>query len=180
MTNETHHHHDDHCTCGHDHEHHHHDEHCTCGHDHEHHHHDEHCTCGHDHEHHHHDEHCDCGHDHHEPGEICTQVRTHDDARVVSGHLELNGDYGVIRVRLRRALEEFAAQVAALGGVVGHIKASVEHSQVEMFSITDEDVMIKTAPEERIVITLAAIVFYISEEQAEHLAFHALEHTRDA
>ncbi|MBE6946428.1 MAG: cobalamin biosynthesis protein CobW, partial [Ruminococcaceae bacterium] len=65
--------HDEHCTCGHDHEHHHHDhdEHCTCGHDHEHHHHDhdEHCTCGHDHEHHHHDhdEHCSCGcgHDHH-------------------------------------------------------------------------------------------------------------------
>ena len=31
---------------------HHHDEHCTCGHDH--HHHDEHCSCGHDHHHHHH------------------------------------------------------------------------------------------------------------------------------
>ena len=56
-----HHHHDEHCDCGH-HEHHHHDEHCDCGH-HEHHHHDEHCDCGH-HEHHHHDEHCDCGHHH--------------------------------------------------------------------------------------------------------------------
>jgi len=36
-------------------EHHHHDEHCTCGHDHhEHHEHDEHCTCGHEHHDHHH------------------------------------------------------------------------------------------------------------------------------
>ena len=36
---------------------HHHDKHCSCGHDHhEHHHHDEHCSCGHDHHHHHADE----------------------------------------------------------------------------------------------------------------------------
>ena len=73
---EHHHHHDEHCDCGHDHEHHHHhDEHCDCGHDHEHHHHhDEHCDCGHDHEHHHHDEHCDCGHDHghHHADEVFT------------------------------------------------------------------------------------------------------------
>ena len=39
------------------HEHHHHDEHCECGHHHEHHHHDEHCECGHHHEHHHHEHH---------------------------------------------------------------------------------------------------------------------------
>ena len=54
-----HHHHDEHCECGH--EHHHHDEHCECGHGH--HHHDEHCECGH--EHHHHDKHCECGLGHH-------------------------------------------------------------------------------------------------------------------
>ena len=58
-----HHHEDDHCYCGHDHEHHHHD----------HHHEDEHCTCGHDHDHHHHDHHhadghCTCAHDHHHHG----------------------------------------------------------------------------------------------------------------
>lgn len=156
------------------HEHQHHDEHCGCGHDHEH-HHEELCDCGHDH--HHHEEHCDCGHDHHELGQVCTQVRLHDDAKVVSGHLELLGDYGVIRVRLHRELEAFAAEVAELGGVVGHIKASVHHSQVEMFSVTDRDVMIKSAPEEHITITLAAIVFFISEDQAEHLARQALEHT---
>ena len=52
-------------------EHHHHDEHCECGH--EHHHHDEHCECGH--EHHHHDEHCECGHEHHHHAdEVFTSV----------------------------------------------------------------------------------------------------------
>ena len=60
---EHHHHHDEHCNCGHEH-HHHHEEHCNCDHEH-HHHHEEHCNCGHEH-HHHHEEHCDCGHEHHE------------------------------------------------------------------------------------------------------------------
>ncbi len=74
-----HHHHDEHCDCGHDHDHHHHDEHCDCGHDHDHHHHDEHCDCGHDHHHHHHDEHCDCGHDHdHHHDEHCDCGHDHD------------------------------------------------------------------------------------------------------
>jgi len=78
LLNETvheHHHHGEHCGCGHhdhEHEHHHHGEHCGCGHhdhEHEHHHHGEHCGCGHhdhEHEHHHHGEHCGCGHHDHE------------------------------------------------------------------------------------------------------------------
>jgi len=171
MTHEEHHYHE-HCECGHDHEHHHHhDEHCGCGHDH--HHHDEHCDCGHDHDH-HHDESCGCGHDHHELGQICTQVRLHDDAKVVSGHLELMGSYSEIRERLRTGMEEFAAKVAEQGGVVGHIKASAQISQVEMFSVTDVEVMIKSGTEDHVTITLAAIVFFISEQEAEHLAQEAL------
>lgn len=191
-----HHHHDEHCDCGHDHhEHHHHDEHCDCGHDHhEHHHHDEHCDCGHDHhEHHHHDEHCDCGHDHHEhdehcdcgchdheeeqniPGKVYTKVRLHDDAKVVSGNLTVIGSYEKVREGLHRGLTEFAAKVAEKGGVVGHIKASAEIKNVEMFSVTDVDVMIKTAPEQEISIILAAIVFFVSAEEAEEWGRAALE-----
>ena len=66
-----HHHHEEHCDCGH--EHHHHEEHCNCGH--EHHHHEEHCECGH--EHHHHEEHCECGHEHHHHGEHCNCGHEH-------------------------------------------------------------------------------------------------------
>lgn len=120
------------------------------------------------------DEEFDLGDDRSALGEIQTQVRIQDEAKVVSGHLELTGDYPTIREGLRRGLEDFAAQVAALGGVVGHIKASVRHSQLEMFSVTDLDAMIKTAPEEQVTITLAAIVFFITEEQAESLAQQAL------
>ena len=165
----------------------HHDEHCGCGHDHEHeHHHDEHCDCGHDHEHeHHHDEHCDCGHDHehehnHEeaapvPGEIRTNVRLHDDAKVVSGSLTVIGSYEKVREGLNIGLTEFAHEITNMGGVVGHIKASCEVKSVEMFSVTDVDVMIKKAPEQEINIILAAIVFFVDPEKAEELAKKALK-----
>ena len=185
---EHHHHHDEHCDCGcHDHhEHHHHDEDCDCGHDHhDHHHHDEHCDCGcHDHHEHHHDENCDCGchdHDHHHheeeklPGVAYTKVRLHDDAKVVSGSLTVFGDYEKVREGLNRGLTEFAAAVTEKGGIIGHIKASAEVKNVEMFSVTDVDVMIKTAPEQEINIILAAIVFFVTEEEAETLGKKALE-----
>ena len=185
------------CTChehGHEHHHHGHDEDCGCGHDHEHGHehhhhgHDEDCGCGHDHEHghahhhHEHDEECGCGHEHehsheHEagkPGIVYTQVKLHDDAKVVSGSLQVTGDYDAIRKALEQGLKEFAAAVTEMGGIIGHIKASADLGQTEMFSVTEEDVMIKTAPEKHVNIILAAIVFFISEEQAEELGRKAL------
>ena len=159
--------------------HHHHDEECGCGH--EHHHHDEECGCGH--EHHHHDEECGCGHEHHHHdeeetpapvGEIRTKVRLHDDAKVISGSLRIIGDYNRVRAGLEKGLTEFAAAITEKGGVVGHIKASCEVKGVEMFSVTDVDVMIKTAPEQDISIILAAIVFFVTPEEAEELARKAL------
>ena len=100
-----HHHHDEHCECGHHHEHHHHDEHCECGHHHEHHHHDEHCECGHHHEHHHHDEHCECGHhhEHHHADEVFESVGittakkyTVDEISDILDCLDNSEKYGVI------------------------------------------------------------------------------------
>ena len=182
------HHHDEECGCGHGYEHHHHhDEECGCGHGHEHHHHhDEECGCGHEHEHHHHhNEDCGCGHDHdhhlghHEeetlPGVIYTNVRLQDDAKVVSGRLLISGNYDNIKDKLKEGLEEFAAAVNEKGGVVGHIKASVEVTTVDMFSVTESAAMIKRAPEQDMRIILAAIVFFVESEEAEALAKRALE-----
>ena len=161
----------------HEHHHHEHDENCTCGcheHEHEHHHHehDENCTCGcHDHEHEH--------HHHHEeplvPGAVQASVKLHDDAKVVSGKLLVVGDYEKVKAGLNDGLTEFAAKINELGGVIGHIKASCEVKTVDMFSVTDTDVMIKTAPEQEINIILAAIVFFVSEEEALALGKAALE-----
>ena len=162
----------------HEHHHHEHDENCTCGchdHEHEHHHHeyDEICTCGcHDHEHEHH-------HHHHEeplvPGVVQASVKLHDDAKVVSGKLLVVGDYEKVKAGLHDGLTEFAAKINELGGVIGHIKASCEVKTVDMFSVTDTDVMIKTAPEQEMNIILAAIVFFVSEEEALALGKAALE-----
>ena len=104
------HHHDENCTCGHDHDHeHHHDENCTCGHDHDHdHHHDENCTCGHGHDHeHHHDENCSCGHDHdhdhHHADEVFTSwgIETpkkygKDEINSILKSLSETSEYGII------------------------------------------------------------------------------------
>lgn len=159
-----HHEHDEDCGCGHVHEH---------GHEHHHHEHDEDCGCGHDHEHGHEHEH---SHEHEErkPGIVYTQVKLHDDAKVVSGSLQVTGDYEAIRNALGQGLKEFAAAVTESGGIIGHIKASAELGQTEMFSVTEEDVMIKTAPEKHVNIILAAIVFFISEDKAEELGRKAL------
>ena len=182
---EHHHHHDEGCGCGHEHEHHHHDEECGCDHEHEHHHHhDEGCGCGHEHEHHHHGEDCGCDHEHehnhhHEeetlPGVIYTNVRLQDDAKVVSGRLLISGSYDDIKDKLKEGLEEFAAAVNEKGGVVGHIKASVEVTTVDMFSVTETAAMVKRAPEQNMRIILAAIVFFIEPEEAETLAKSVLE-----
>lgn len=173
------------CGCGHGHHHEHtHSDQCGCSEHHHHHEHDDECGC---HDHHEHGEDCGCGHDHehehehehsHEqkiPGVVYTQVKLHDDAKVVSGSLELTGDYDAVRLGLGEGLRQFAAAVNEMGGVIGHIKASAEKVQTEMFSVTEADVMIKTAPEERISIILAAIVFFIPEEKAEELGRKALE-----
>ena len=150
--------------------HHHHDEDCSCGHEHEHHHHhDEDCGCGHEHEHHHHHE------EETLPGVIYTNVRLQDDAKVVSGRLLISGSYDDIKDKLKEGLEEFAAAVNEKGGVVGHIKASVEVTTVDMFSVTETAAMVKRAPEQNMRIILAAIVFFIEPEEAEALAKSVLE-----
>lgn len=167
---EHHHHHDEDCGCDNEHEHHHHhDEGCGCGHEHEHHHHDEECGCGHEHEHHHHHE------EETLPGVIYTNVRLQDDAKVVSGRLLISGSYDDIKDKLKEGLEEFAAAVNEKGGVVGHIKASVEVTTVDMFSVTETAAMVKRAPEQNMRIILAAIVFFIEPEEAETLAKSVLE-----
>ena len=178
--------------CGCEHEHHHHEQEEHGEHEHHHHHHehgecdDPNCACHeHEHEHHHHehgecdDPDCSCHEHHHEeeklPGVVYTQVKLHDDAKVVSGSLLLTGDYSAIREGLAEGLKEFADAVTAKGGIIGHIKASAEVSETEMFSVTEENVMIKTAPEKRVAIILAAIVFFISEQEAEELGRRALQ-----
>ena len=93
----------------------------------------------------------------------------------MSGELTIIGEYGPVRAALAKALESFAAEVTENDGIIGHIKASAEVTSVEMFSVTDEEVMVKSAPQQEIAIILAAIIFGILEPEAEAMGKKALE-----
>jgi hypothetical protein len=134
----------------------------------------------HEHEHEHHEhihtENCGCAPKTQEAlGAIHVESHLHDQARVISGSLTLFADYGVFRASLSKQLEGLAKAVQACGGIVGHIKASAETKQTEMFSVTDTAVSVKTAPGQEIRITLAAIVFAVDPEEAETLVISALK-----
>ena len=171
-----------------------HDEHCDCGchdHDHAHHHAHEH---HHDHAHHEHvhDDHCDCGcHDHDHDHEhhhnhvhgrdvdgIHIEHHIQDEACVVSGLMRLEGEYATLRPRVSAQLEAVAAAIAALGGIVGHVKAAAEVTNTEMFSVTDVKAMAKTAPTQTITVKMAAIVFAVEPEAVEALVEQALRAIR--
>ena len=163
--------HDESCGChGHEHEHHHHE--------HEHHHHDHgaDCDCGchdHDHEHHHHD------HVHgRDVDGIHIEHHIQDEACVVSGVMQLEGDYDVFRPRVSAQLEAVAAAITAQGGIVGHVKAAAEVTNTEMFSVTDVKAMAKTAPTQTVTVKMAAIVFAVEPEAVEALVEQALRAIR--
>lgn len=151
--------------------------------------HNEGCSCGHDHAHEYeHDASCSCGHDHsacggcgmeEAPGIVHVEHHIHDDARVISGRLTVYGTYDPVKKAVASALERIAKEVQASDGIVGHIKASCTVKTVDMFSVTDTDVTVKSAPEQEIKINLAAIVFLIDPEDAEDLVRLALETVRD-
>lgn len=147
----------------------------------------------HDHHHHEHGKGCSCGHDHtsdthggdggcvpEDISVVYTEYHLHDEARVVSGRLTVTGEYGVVKEAVSHALKRCAKAVTEAGGIVGHIKASCQVKTVEVFSVTESDVSVKTAPQQEIRIILAAIVFLIDPEKAEELAHKALEAVRDS
>ncbi|NLT13914.1 MAG: hypothetical protein GXY05_06180 [Clostridiales bacterium] len=162
------------------------------GHNHHQHMHDENCSCGHDHtQEHFHGDNCSCGHDHTHDGNISgvqedgigvvyTEYHLHDEARVISGRLTVAGAYDAVKKAVSHALEQYAEAVREAGGIVGHIKASCQVMTVEMFSVTESNVSVKTAPQQEIRIILAAIVFRIEPEKAEELARKSLEAVRDS
>jgi hypothetical protein len=150
----------------------------------------------HDHEHEHEHEHehvhtADCGHDHshdhtHEHshgedavtaavGEIAVETSFHDEAIIVSGTLTVMTESpDALRDALASEIEKIAAAITADGGIIGHVKASVSATSVDMLSVTDVEVSIKRSPETEFKINLAAIVFAIDPEAAERYVTDAL------
>ena len=144
--------------------------------------HDHGCGCGHDHheqEHHGHG----CGHDHHEQehhghahGESCGCAQcagtaglhlTHaEGATAATARFALTGARGAAEVELSSRIKALAADVAAAGGLVGHIKAALTGApEVTTFSCTGGAVTVgrRTAPE-RYTVELVAIVLGLGDQ----------------
>ena len=155
-----------HQMCGHDHTA---EGHETCGHDHTA---EGHGTCGHDHagdghhvHEHHHDEACQCP--------SCTQKKEkqkvtsllQDNAVVVSAEYHTAADRGRAGKLLTEYMEALAGEIDSRGGIIGHIKTSVEIRYVEMYSLTDRTVMKKESDLPELILYMAAIVFAVKEEE---------------
>lgn len=103
---------------------------------------------------HHHDENCGCGghHDHHHPSGHRHQpkpdhqappvitVKTHDTSLVGSFRLTIAASFEEADTLLDQALKKIAAEITALGGIIGHIKANLTAAgQSCMISITEDE-----------------------------------------
>ncbi|MDR0839111.1 MAG: hypothetical protein LBN99_05655 [Oscillospiraceae bacterium] len=143
-------------------------------HEHEHHHDHDH---DHEHEHHHHD------HEHDAvtssaPGVIEVEVTEHEEAIIASGALTLVcPDAEIVKTALGREIDKIALAVDNAGGIVGHVKASLISSTVDMLSATEPGVaaQIKRSPDAECAINLVAIVFAVEPDFAEKLVREALQ-----
>ena len=103
------------------------------------------------------------------------QVNQHDEAVVVSCSFDL-----VVNSRqetcndIKEKLDAIAKRVVEGGGIIGHIKASVETTATDMLSITDATVQQKSAPALAAHINLVAILFLIGPDSAESLVAEIL------
>lgn len=140
--------------------------------------HGEHDHSGHKHLEHDHPEHSHTGHQHaHKDGCTCGECRQTDNenpavtchiqdgACVVSARYHTSEDPEMLGKRLTELLEELAAGINALEGIIGHIKASLDIHQTEMYSVTDKTAAKKASQIPDITLCLAAIVFMIPEEK---------------
>lgn len=70
------------------------------------------------------------------PEDVRLSVKTQDEAIVVSAEFYFEGDREKISQILSRGMEQMAKRVQDAGGIVGHIKASVDFQETAVFSVT--------------------------------------------
>lgn len=140
---------------------------------------DRHCGCGHDGcaDGHADNRHDGCIRDHEESGACecpsCSEKSEklkvtsllHDNAVVVSAEYHTAADREKAGELLTGYMEALAGKIDCRGGMIGHIKTSVEVRYVEMYSLTDKTVMKKTTNLPDLTLYMAAIVFCIKEEE---------------
>ena len=96
-------------------------------------------------------------------------VRMQDEAVVVSADFHLEGKKEILMEVLQRQMEVLAAQIAAGGGIVGHIKASVECSETAVISVTLDKADVRKGTFGGISGKFAAIVLLMEETKVREL-----------
>lgn len=86
-----------------------------------------------------------------------------DNAVVVSAEYHTAADRERAGELLARYMEALAGEIDSRGGIIGHIKTSVEVQYVEMYSLTDKTVMKKTSELPELTLYTAAIVFCVKK-----------------
>ena len=132
----------------------------------------EHHGCGHAHVHeahhthvHEHREACECPSCAQKREKLYVTSQLQDNAVVVSAEYHTAADRERAGELLARYMEALAGEIDSRGGIIGHIKTSVEVQYVEMYSLTDKTVMKKASELPELTLYTAAIVFCVKEEE---------------
>lgn len=112
------------------------------------------------------------------PGVICIERHTHDEAIVISGSLIVDIGDAELGVWIAQELEAAAHKIRNSGGVVGHIKATLDITSTSTMSVIDDKVSTKEPLLKRAQITLSAIVSDIVPEEAVDIVRKALAAVR--
>ena len=102
--------------------------------------------------------------------DVRLSVKTQDEAVVVSAEFHFEGDREKISQKLSRGMEQMAERVQDAGGIVGHIKASVDFQETAVFSVTLDHADIRKGAGCEAGGKFAAIVLLLDEKTAYALA----------
>jgi hypothetical protein len=94
------------------------------------------------------------------------------------GSLTLEFEAADIKTWVAEELQTVAQEVREGGGTVGHIKAAVSESFVNMISVEGEKALVEEPSGKRARITLDMIVYKVEPKEAEEMARKALAKVR--
>lgn len=114
------------------------------------------------------------------PQDVRLSVKTQDEAIVVSAEFYFEGDREKISRILSQGMEQMAKRVQDAGGIVGHIKASVDFQETAVFSVTLDHADIRKGAGCEAGGKFAAIILLLDEMTAYALAEQMFTEIREA
>lgn len=114
------------------------------------------------------------------PQDVRLSVKTQDEAIVVSAEFYFEGDREKISQILSQGMEQMAKRVQDAGGIVGHIKASVDFQETAVFSVTLDHADIRKGAGCEAGGKFAAIILLLDEMTAYTLAEQMFTEIREA